>query len=182
MIMTKQKKFMLAIAVQVCIILAIVVVKVYILGTGTEVLLQIQPVDPRDPLRGDYLTFQYEISRVSFYDTENVNRYPLRNGDILYVPLFNVGKYYQGLPAKRMPPEGLYLRGTVVSGGTSDQDFTEQVVQVRYGIEDYFIPENSGVTAINEIRGGKAAADVVIDEKGNAVLKGILINDKPWPR
>ncbi len=36
-----------------------------ILRTGTEVALRTRAVDPRDFLRGDYVTLNYEISRIA---------------------------------------------------------------------------------------------------------------------
>ncbi len=35
-----------------------------ILRNGAEVLLKVEPVDPRDLLRGDYVSLGYEISRI----------------------------------------------------------------------------------------------------------------------
>ena len=35
-----------------------------VLRNGTEVLLKVEPVDPRDLLRGDYVSLGYEISRI----------------------------------------------------------------------------------------------------------------------
>ncbi|RUY82729.1 GDYXXLXY domain-containing protein, partial [Mesorhizobium sp. M7A.F.Ca.CA.001.10.2.1] len=35
-----------------------------ILRNGKEVLLKIEPVDPRDLLRGDYIILGYDISRI----------------------------------------------------------------------------------------------------------------------
>ena len=36
-----------------------------ILRDGREVLLKVEPVDPRDLLRGDYVVLTYEITRTS---------------------------------------------------------------------------------------------------------------------
>jgi hypothetical protein len=54
---TKQTKFIIAIVIQLVIIFTIIIFKIAVLRSGTEVLLRIKPVDPRDPLRGDHLTF-----------------------------------------------------------------------------------------------------------------------------
>ncbi|PJC47845.1 MAG: hypothetical protein CO034_01100, partial [Parcubacteria group bacterium CG_4_9_14_0_2_um_filter_35_11] len=62
--LTKQTKFIIAIAIQLVIIFSIIIFKMAVLTGGAEVLLRIEPVDPRDPLRGDYLTFQYKISNL----------------------------------------------------------------------------------------------------------------------
>ncbi len=35
-----------------------------ILRSGKEVLLKVEPVDPRDLLRGDYVALGYDISRI----------------------------------------------------------------------------------------------------------------------
>ena len=36
----------------------------FTLKTGQEVLLKVQPVDPRDLFRGDYVVLRYDITRV----------------------------------------------------------------------------------------------------------------------
>ena len=51
---TKQTKFIIAIGIQLVILFAIIIFKSSVLIGGTEVLLKIEPVDPRDILRGDY--------------------------------------------------------------------------------------------------------------------------------
>jgi uncharacterized membrane-anchored protein len=43
--------------------------------------------------------------------------------------------------------------------------------RVEYGIESYFIPEGTGREVEQEIREAKGM-EVVVDDKGNAVLKG----------
>jgi uncharacterized membrane-anchored protein len=50
---------------------------------------------------------------------------------------------------------------------------------VVYGIEEYFIPEGKG----RDFRFGNkmASARIVVDDNGNAVLKGIIVDGKPWP-
>ena len=68
--MNKQTKFILAIALQLAVIFTIIIFKFSVFTGGTEVMLRIQPVDPRDPLRGDYVTFSYDISSVSSYQFE----------------------------------------------------------------------------------------------------------------
>ena len=50
--------------IQIGLVALMVVDRVNILRTGTDVTLQTRPVDPRDLLRGDYVTLSYEISRV----------------------------------------------------------------------------------------------------------------------
>ena len=183
--MTKQTKFILAIALQAIIIFAIVIFKMSVLTGGTDVLLKIAPVDPRDMLRGDYATFQYDISNLDSYISGGQQ---IRNGDTVYVVLRQSGKYYFAQNVQKTKPTdgGIFIKGTVASGGVEtqsdvfqNQNFGNSRIHFVYGVEDYFIPEGKGqgFSFFNK----EAAARVVIDENGNAVLKQLYVDDKPWP-
>jgi len=184
--MTKQTKFILAILLQIFIIFAIVIFKVSVLTGGTEVLLKIQPVDPRDWLRGDYATFQYNISYIDSYLFGNEK---IRNGDTVYVILQKDKKYWIAQKVQKTKPTGknqIFIKGKVVSGGLesqakffSHQRFRRSRIHVIYGIEEYYIPEGKarGFSFWNK----KAIAKVSIDKDGNAVLKRIYVGNKPWP-
>lgn len=183
--MTKHVKFILAIFLQVMIIVTIIIFKLSILTSGTDVMLKIAPVDPRDLLRGDYVTFRYDISNLGSYISK---RDVVRNGDTIYVTLQHDGKYYLATSfQKDKPTDGeIFIKGTVASGGLDAQasslqrqDFRNSNVGVVYGIEEYFIPEGKGqgFSFFNK----ESAARVAIDQNGNAVLKQIYVQDKPWP-
>ena len=184
--MTKQTKFILAIALQVVIVFAIIIFKVSILSGGTEVLLRIEPVDPRDMLRGDYATFQY--SNISNLDPYIFGGQQIRNGDTVYVALRQSGKYWTAQNVQKTKPLSgeIALKGRVESGGIETQTdvfpsrrFSNSRIHVIYGIEEYFIPEGKGQGF--SFFDKEAAAKVVVDEDGNAVLKQIYVDDKPWP-
>jgi len=49
-------------------------------------------------------------------------------------------------------------------------------VRVRYGIESYFVPEGQGRTLEALAREKKLASLIAVDGKGNAAIKGILID------
>src|SRR3989344_7658311 len=119
--MTKSTKFILAIALQVIIIFAIIIFKVSVLTGGTEILLKIAPVDPTSPLRGDYSTFRYDISNIDSYHLKGSQ---VRNGDTVYIVLYQSGKYWtaQGVSLKK--PTGnnqIFIKGKVASGGIESQ-------------------------------------------------------------
>ena len=181
----KQIKFWLAVASQVLVILIIVVFKVSILSEGNDVLLRIVPVDPRDWLRGDYVTFSYDISSLSSY---YANRQNLASGDTIYVVLRQGNKYATVSRVQKEKPseKEIFIKGKIASGGVSpsnddlmDEEFNNRQLRVIYGIEQYFIPEGSGQNF--NFPDKTAAAQVFLDSNGNAVLKRIYIDDKPWP-
>jgi uncharacterized membrane-anchored protein len=189
---TKQSKFILAVALQVMIIFAIIFFKVSILTSGTDVLLKIAPVDPRDMLRGDYVTFRYDISDIDQYLFSGER---VKNGSTVYVLLAQRGKYYTvGGVRNSKPNDGsLFIKGTVIAGGsdaqTSDDSNSTIVpslpiqnnnsISIVYGIEEYFIPEGKGLNF--SFFDKEAGARVAVDENGNAVLKQIYVDDKIWP-
>ena len=184
--LTKQTKFILAIALQVIIIFAIIIFKVSILSGGTDILLRIEPVDPRDMLRGDYATFQY--SSISNLESYISGGQQIRNGDTVYVLLRQSGKYWLAQSIQKTKPlsGSIALKGRVASGGLNTQPdilpnqwIGASRIHVIYGIEEYFIPEGQGqgFSFFNT----EAAARVMVDDDGNAVLKQIFVNDKPWP-
>lgn len=184
--MTKLTKFILAIVLQVIIIFAIVIFKVSVLTGGTEILLKIAPVDPTSPLRGDYATFQYDISNLDSY---LLNGSQVRNGDTVYVILYQSGEYWEVESVSLNKPSGnnkIFIKGKVTSGGIESQsdilpyqEFEDASIHVIYGIEEYFIPEGKGRNF--SFWNKEAAASVAVDENGNAALKRIYVDGKPWP-
>jgi uncharacterized membrane-anchored protein len=188
MVLSKQIKFILAIAIQVAIILAIILFKLAVLTSGTDVFLRIIPVDPRDLLRGDYLTFQYEISNADPYllwvDPQ------IRNGDTVYVVLRKSGKYWTAQEVQKTKPlnyNQIYIRAKVAGGLGSktgllpNQRPEPSPIHLVYGLEEYYIPEGIGSGLNLWTRDKEVSARVVVDEDGNAVLKQIYLDGKPWP-
>jgi uncharacterized membrane-anchored protein len=169
--LTKQAKFIAAITLQVIIVFAIIISKLSVLSGGTDILLRIEPVDPRDMLRGDYATFQYSNVSNVFSDNQQI-----KNGDTVYVTLEQSGNYWIAKDVQKTKPFGgeIALKGKVSSGSSNGYN-----IHVLYGIEQYFIPEGTGqgFSFFNK----EAAAKVAVDENGNGVLKQIYVDDKPWP-
>jgi len=170
--LTKQTKFIIAVTIQVAILFSVIIFKMAILAGGVEVLLKVEPVDPRDLLRGDHLTFSYKISTLN---SHLFNYSPIREGDTIYVPLKRQGKYWTAVFGiqKTKPPEGeIFLRGKV-------SRIYGNKVHIIYGIEDYFIPE--GIGRNFTFWRQEVSAKVSIDKDGKAILRQIYVNGKPWP-
>lgn len=184
--LTKQVKFIIAVGIQVLIILIMIIFKLAILTGGTEVILKIEPVDPRDPLRGDYVTFQYDISNIGSHLLLGAS---VQNGQTVYVVLKDqVGREYwiASEVSKSKPSDNsVFIKGVVRRGGmrTGERLDTKRsrgsTLNIVYGIEEYFIPEGAGrdFNFFNK----QALAKVMLDENGNAVLKQLFVDGQPWP-
>lgn len=168
------------VALQFAVIFAIIVFKLAVLGNSTEVRLRISPVDPRDFLRGDYASFQYDISNIAAHRADSRQ---IKNGETIYVVLRQAGKYHVVLSTQKNKPidNKLFIKGKVVRGGLGGQPAPRfrSRLSIVYGIEQYFIPEGAGRNF--SFRNKEAFALVAIDDNGNAILKRIYVNDKPWP-
>jgi uncharacterized membrane-anchored protein len=130
---------------------------------STEVVLRLQPVDPDDILKGDYLTLRYEISNIPNIPTEEYSY-----GDPIYVTLVPSGEVWvmSGYSRTR-PSSGVFIKGQYVSYWNTD---------VEYGIEQFFIPEGSG----DDIRlDSSYTARVVLDPTGSARVVEILKDGRP---
>ncbi len=204
----RRTSFIAAISIQIIIIVAIIMTKLIILHNSTTVLLNIEPIDPRSPLRGDYITFTYKkLSRIIEHSGETFSI-----GDTVYVPLklrSNGYAYRIGHVQKTPPTNGtLYIAGRVhdvrlfkpeewngrrmpqavplPSGNEPIETYsgaakskTAMELTIVYGIEDYFIPEGTGRNI--PFSRHVMSAEVAIDGNGRAVLKRILMEGKPWP-
>lgn len=165
-------KFLIAIFVQLAIVFGLVVFNAAVLARGTEILLPIEPFDPQDPLRGDYVLLQYEISSIE-EDFFGDKRNGLKENDLIYVSLGKKDNYWIAKGASvQKPKEGLFIKGNVgylysrVGG-----------IPVKYGIEEYFIPEGTGAALEEKIRARQAFAKVVVDKNGKAILKDIVFEE-----
>ena len=74
--------FLTVVAAQLVFLIGFIGIRETALFTGTEVVLQTVPVDPRSLLQGDYAILDYEIA-----DLPNYLQQQLSVGDTVYVAL-----------------------------------------------------------------------------------------------
>jgi uncharacterized membrane-anchored protein len=147
-----------------------------VLSFGEQVLLETGPIDPRDILRGDYVTLGYDISFIdeemlknAIGDMDEYFDYSVRNsGREIFVTLEKdekgIGTVKSVSTAR--PPDGLYLRGTV----------TDRWSGVRYGIGVYYVPEGTGreiERRLMEMDGTEMLVDVRV-LRGRPVIKNLV--------
>jgi len=103
---------------------------------GEEIHLKTVPVDPRDPLRGDYVILRYEISTVESGPEGLARRF--RRNQTVFVELADpAGEWIVKDIHNQRPEEGLSLRGRVLSA-------SDQRLEIVYGIESFFVREGEG--------------------------------------
>jgi uncharacterized membrane-anchored protein len=128
------------------------------LATGKEILLDVRPVDPNDPFRGEYVALTYPIARVGGPPGTDT-------GDTVYVSLYPSGDVWNAAGASRSKPSGgTFIRGRVRS-----------FRGIEFGIESFYVEEGQAAKYERAIRSGNVRAKVVLDDDGGARLKDLVI-------
>ena len=74
-------------------------------------------------------------------------------------------------------PDRIVLKGRSIFGWPETTSPTT-VLGVRYGIESYFVPEGQGKRLEALARDKRMAALIAVDARGNAAIKGLIIDGK----
>ncbi|MBD8067711.1 GDYXXLXY domain-containing protein [Bacillus sp. PS06] len=131
-----------------------------LLRDGTEITLQLAPIDPRSMLQGDYVRLAYEIGEAENLDVQSGNR--------VYVIL-------------EKNEQGIYERKQLVTEQIDPSDYplneNEVLITGKYngynaiifGIESYFVEEGTGLA----VERNATLAKVAVSKKGDALLLSV---------
>lgn len=153
------------IAFQMIVLGSMVVQHGHTLLTGDSILLKVAPVDPRDPLRGDYVILRYEFS--SLWPQGSGKWDEQRAGEEVYVTLEPDadGKHWRGVSASwERPQSGRYIRGRVESSWSHE-----------FGIEAYFVQEGQGKEYESARNAHRLSAEIALTRDGTATLKRLVL-------
>ena len=155
--------FWAIVAAQLVFLIGFIGVREVALRTGTEVVLQTVPVDPRSLLQGDYAILDYEIARLpDWMDGFSAGR-------TVYVVLQVERDVWT---SSAYTEERSHVAGEVFIKGRIDR-----IGHADFGIGTYFVPEGTG----RIIEGAQDVKVVVsVDEDGNAVIKDVLVDGEPF--
>jgi hypothetical protein len=153
-------------------------------------MLEMRPIDPRDFLRGDYVTLSYEISHVPSGEFNG----PARLGTPLFVKLTPKSDgFYQAVSVHAAPVEvasnEVLIRGHLSGGayclGGPVHASAPCTLELRYGIESYFVPEGEGEKIEAARNAKKLAVVAAVTPSGRAAIRRLMIDgepvyDEPW--
>lgn len=182
-------RFILPLAIQVSLVLTIPGQAFYTRVTGKTVILQTQPVDPYDWLRGYSQTLSYDISRWETLQNlpgwNQLSATPNQLSREFYLILEQPQTENQGeLPApwkaisvsaslpENLPSNQIALRGRVNQG------------QLVYGLETYYMPEdqrqkiNDEINLAQQQEGQPFVVEIKVDHRGHSVPIKLCINDQ----
>jgi len=172
------------IALQTLALLAMVGMKQYTLSTGAPIVLKTEPIDPRSLFSGDYVRLNYSISRLDLDQLEGDDTF--ERGDPVYVLVKRGAEYWEPVSVHQQQP-------TITAGQLAIKGKVEYVnetrwqprgqppaptksISVKYGIENYFVPEGEGMALERPKPGETVSIRVVVDKYGNPGIKAVLVN------
>lgn len=170
-------------AVQIGFLVSMIAGRAAVLRNGQEVVLAVAPVDPRDLLRGDYVTLTYNISRVPIDLLSAAPELVENSGadqQIVYVRLkpdsdgiFQPIAASLGERPKPAPDEGeVDIRGHTRSNLVRLREGrADQFMSVYYGIERFYVPEGEGRQIERDLRERKFQMKVAVGRDGTAQIR-----------
>ena len=167
--MTKEKTFLLAVAIPLLILLAMTIKPQASVLFGQEIVLETKAYDPTDLFRGDYVAINFAISDVPSSKVD----LPIEkiNGKTLYVSLKQEGRYYVvDQVSETKPSQGVYLKGKFqeIYSPVNEVD----TFRVDYSLDKYFVEQGSGKGLEQEsFKGGLVGTVKVLG--GYGVLTGL---------
>lgn len=148
------KKWLPIVVIQIFILLVIIFQKESILRNGTDIVLKVEPVDPRSILQGDYVQLSYNISESkSLKDNSNQVFVLLEKNE---KGIYEVAAIYDD---KQEAKQHLKKDQVLITGKTYGETIT-------YGIEHFFVEEGKG----EEVEADAKYAKVRVGANGDAIL------------
>jgi uncharacterized membrane-anchored protein len=150
-----------------------------ILRDGTEIVLKTQPVDPRDLLRGDYVTLGYALSQIPATEIAGYPGVCCTEGSDVFVAL---KKGADGVWAKSRASAKPIMdlsRDEVLLKGRARFAFNPknvETVRIDYGIERFYVPEGEGRVIETAKQEKRIDAVVMVDKNGRAQIKALRDN------
>jgi uncharacterized membrane-anchored protein len=142
---------------------------------GKEIRLQTVPIDPRDLLYGDYVVLNYDINQIKASLWKGSEFLP-KQGKTLYVVLHPNKKSMNGA----YEAVGIYDKKpsvqedeVILKGRTNYSD--NDTIHVHYGLEAYYISENTGKALEKKAGKGELVTKVKVASWGRAVIEDIVL-------
>lgn len=166
-------------AIQIGFLVSMIAGRAAVLRYGKEVVLEVEPVDPRDLLRGDYVILTYNISSIpaSLFTDQQDQALDVgdkrRNKRIVFIRLqadengiFQpVSARFDTRPVEAASDGQIDIRGEIRGHGA------RQSISVNYGIERFYVPEGEGRQIEQDLRQRSFRMKIAVAEDGAAQIK-----------
>ncbi|MEY4488275.1 MAG: hypothetical protein RIQ79_783 [Verrucomicrobiota bacterium] len=157
----------LVVAVQVAFLLGWAGFHEVVRHTAPTVRLKTQPVDPRDILRGDYMTLNYDISRAP-----KPAWWKESQSEDVFVVLRDEGGYAVIDTILETEPAADETRHWVAAKASESNGS----VRIEYGVERYFVPEGKGTPHFT-----KMEVEASVSATHRLYIRRLWLDGKTYP-
>lgn len=163
-------------AAQVLILVSMIVIESLPLLFGETLIVRVQPIDPRDFFRGDYVILNYGFNNLPVDNQVVQNLGWNRNqstSSMLDLPVYVTlekepdGIHWQGVRASLVKPAS----GTKYLTGKVTADYRQPL---QFGIEAYFVQEGAGRELENLRNSRKLSAEISLLSNGKAKIQKVI--------
>lgn len=181
-----QKPYILPLAIVASLALSLIIVamitdRVAILRDGGEVVLKVEPIDPRDLLRGRYVQLAYEARRVPVKNPQT--RRTLSDNDgygtAVFV-IFEMGPDGHHVPvdlALEKPEDGIFM-AAISRGAATVSTGRLEAIDVDYGMGRFYTNEQRAPLLEQRMRAGDITTVVAaVDASGRPQIKALRQGD-----
>lgn len=166
--------FVVLVALQLAALLGLIGWRLYLLRTGQTVLLRCEPVDPRSVLSGDYVELNYAISRFTKLQLAGLGLKDevFREHETVYVALERrAGERFHDAVALSRDLKELRQRHPIVIRGVVAGFWG--ALRLRYGVEQYFVPQNEGPGIERRMR--EASVELAVGTTGESAIRRLFL-------
>lgn len=182
-------KKLIAFSLPILILIGMSIPPFLTITTGNKIKLETRPVDPTDLFRGDYVRVNYKAEEVNIskLDKELKDYFRVNNSSFYDKPVVVYSvleKNENGMDVvekvvKNQPKKGIYLKGEInYFPLNSSNEPDNQVVEINYQLDKFFVPENTGKdleNAISQPANKTSAIATIKVRKGHAILDKVEI-------
>jgi len=139
--------------------------------SGTEVILDLQPVDPRDLLAGYYIVVSTPLHRLSVEELAGDDTFDVSDDIYVIVEEVENGSWQPISIHRSRPDGGLYIHGKV-------QRATETDIRAEYNLERFYADQDTALALDQRRRedGSSMRLILSVGADGRALIHGIEID------
>lgn len=141
--------------------------------TGTEVTLEVRPIDPRDLLRGDYVIINLAITRLDAGLAKSGET--LSSGDKVYVSMDADG---DGLSQPTLITANRSVGGPLAIAGIV-RSVSDATVVVDYDLDAFYVPEGTGLE-IERMDSSRIRLVARVADDGRSLPVRLLVDGQPF--
>ncbi|MFT7615723.1 MAG: putative membrane-anchored protein [Candidatus Woesearchaeota archaeon] len=137
-----------------------------VVNTGEQLQLQIvQPIDPVDKFRGNYVDMRYDASQIAI----DLFSYEPNPGETVYLTFHDTVLDKVKTVSRTKPESKLCMRGEI-------RWVSDETVFVRYNIDSYFVEEESALFIEKSMGTSNLTMAVRVDTFCNPTIEHLYIN------